>query len=793
MRLDNLFRLSFYVTLLLAIACLALAESFFLPEMAWCLPALVVIFVVAWRKEGVWVLGETAANHLGIVIALTTAAWILFRVPQTEEQILTSGVPWPAGLLPQLAPVLVILLVVKLFRPKRLPDFWVIQTIGLMMITLGCVLAYQETFGLLLLAYIASLLWCLMLFHFYREQRPAAAAGTPVALFDPVLQEPLEADAVRLPWRLLGLYPVALWLGVIMLTGLPLFLLMPRMAAQQWVPQKLSSSPARARAAMQTGVEPGIDLFRVGHIEPSPEEAFSVSVHDAEGRPCSLPHGTYWRTDVLDNYQRGRWQNWKIMEENQFSAPFLRPPPGAAPPPVHTEPPQTLLLRFTLRPVQAGDLVLAEPVEAPEQEGKVKKLAGINPRIGDRDSRLELFVPRPGCDALMSLVLTNRQLYHYSQELHVPAHLGRIPAAEISIRYRDYLLTQPVPEDIRDWTRELIKHLPGLRDGDRVFDKVDPSERLLPEHHAKIALALTKYLSTSGLFRYTLDLRRKDFNADPTADFLLNTKQGHCERYASGLALMLRGLGIPSRIVKGYRDAERKAEPAAPEQGKSETAGEYLIRQSRAHSWVQALVPDSGQWTWLLLDATPAAETVKGESFSLLAWLGQSLRDGRYFWYNFILEYNNDVQVASARSLGAEAQRGLRWAGRYAIWATPPLLLFWLVWYGRGFLHRAAPTTNSAAEKGGPLFYAQYLRVLADHFRLAPALGQTPLEFSHLASTVLHSDARTTAWAFLPTRLADALYRHRFAGEPLDVAEQSALTSLLSAVERALSTPAKIA
>ena len=36
-------------------------------------------------------------------------------------------------------------------------------------------------------------------------------------------------------------------------------------------------------------------------------------------------------------------------------------------------------------------------------------------------------------------------------------------------------------------------------------------------------------------------------------DFLVNVKQGHCERFASALALMLRSQGIPSRVVVGFR------------------------------------------------------------------------------------------------------------------------------------------------------------------------------------------------------------------------------------------------
>ncbi len=788
MRLDSLFGLAFYVTLGLAACCLTLAESFFLPWLGMCLPALFALFLLAWRKEGVWVLGETAANYLGIVIALTAVAWILLKMPQTEEQILASGVPWPAGLLPQLAPVLLILLVVKLFRPKRLPDFWIIQTIGLMMITLGCVLAYQETFGILLVTYVAALLWCLMLFHFYREQRLDAGAETAtVPLFDPAAPPSVSAH-LRLPWGMLGLYPVALWLAVIVLTSLPLFLIMPRSPTSQWVPQKLSSAAPRPRNN-QPGVEAGIDLYRVGHIDLGRDEAFTVKVRDKDGQPATLPISMYWRTDVLDHYQRGRWQNFRAVDEFKtfhHSKRRLRPMPGARPLP--NEPEFVLDLQFFLRPVKAGDLVLAEPIAIPEQEDLVKEVAGTQPRVGERDSRVPLFHLRPGTDTLIPYVLMPKQLYSYGQKLHLHKENDRVTVAEVTEEYRDSLLDQAVPEDVREWTRALIEHQPSLQPSDLEFelDPVtnNPTNKLLPQHHAKVARVLTKYLAMSGLFRYSLDLRRKDYNADPTSDFLLNTKQGHCERYASGLALMLRSLGIPARVVKGYRDHEKKIGP----EGEDPAESEYLIRQTQAHSWVQALVVEDGHWFWLTLDATPNLEEAKNDTFSLMAWLSQGMRDGRYFWYNFILEYNNDVQYTAVKSLGEELRRGVKWVGRYATYALVPLSLFWLVWYGRPLWPRRTPRAAAPerAESSAPAFYEKYLQLMAGHFGLTPQPGQTPLEFSRQAADTLRNDGRTHAWDLLPTRVTDALYRLRYAAEPLDAAEQTALTEQIAGLEQSI-------
>src|SRR5580658_8504673 len=64
------------------------------------------------------------------------------------------------------------------------------------------------------------------------------------------------------------------------------------------------------------------------------------------------------------------------------------------------------------------------------------------------------------------------------------------------------------------------------------------------------AVALERYLSTH--FGYTLELPRT-LPPDPLANFLFERKKGHCEYFASSMAVMLRSLGIPSRIVTGFR------------------------------------------------------------------------------------------------------------------------------------------------------------------------------------------------------------------------------------------------
>jgi hypothetical protein len=95
----------------------------------------------------------------------------------------------------------------------------------------------------------------------------------------------------------------------------------------------------------------------------------------------------------------------------------------------------------------------------------------------------------------------------------------------------------------------------------------------------------------------------------------------------------------------------------------------------------------------------------------------------------------------------------------------------------------------AGSERSGPVFYTRFLRVLADQFGLVPAAGQTPLEFSRRAAETLRSDPRTMDWAFLPTQLADALYRLRYGGQTLAADDLAALNAQIGSLERVIAVP----
>src|SRR5262249_24143660 len=178
---------------------------------------------------------------------------------------------------------------------------------------------------------------------------------------------------------------------------------------------------------------------------------------------------------------------------------------------------------------------------------------------------------------------------------------------------------------LRAWTHDvLIRLAQEGRYGLTPKHLAETADRsLLPQNRERVARALCEYLANSGEFSYSLNLRRQNRKIDPVLDFLTTVKQGHCERFASALALTLRSQGIPTRVVKGFRGAESQGD------------GTYVVRQSHAHSWVEALVPAeavNGRLAWLTLDPTPGNEAGAENGFGWARFWDQALINADYFW-----------------------------------------------------------------------------------------------------------------------------------------------------------------
>lgn len=141
------------------------------------------------------------------------------------------------------------------------------------------------------------------------------------------------------------------------------------------------------------------------------------------------------------------------------------------------------------------------------------------------------------------------------------------------------------------------------------------------------AKKIERYLREN--YTYSLSVSRPPDGINPIEDFLFNTKKGYCEYYATAMVLMLRSLNIPSRITTGYAG------------GEINEYGDYLIvRQSDAHSWVEALIDD----IWIISDPTPSLSLNAPSTFTLYLDLL------RMQWYRYVIAFSFSDQKEMVRS-----------------------------------------------------------------------------------------------------------------------------------------------
>jgi transglutaminase-like putative cysteine protease len=141
-------------------------------------------------------------------------------------------------------------------------------------------------------------------------------------------------------------------------------------------------------------------------------------------------------------------------------------------------------------------------------------------------------------------------------------------------------------------------------------------------------LFIEQYLKKT--YAYSLTTAAPPGGMSPVEDFLFSSKRGYCEHFAASMVVMLRGLGIPSRIVTGFYGGERNE------------YGDYIIvRQSDAHSWVEALTEE----TWKRYDPTPAVPALRPPEALLL------LDSVKMFWDRYVVGFSSTDQKRLARKL----------------------------------------------------------------------------------------------------------------------------------------------
>jgi transglutaminase-like putative cysteine protease len=266
------------------------------------------------------------------------------------------------------------------------------------------------------------------------------------------------------------------------------------------------------------------------------------------------------------------------------------------------------------------------------------------------------------------------------------------------------------------------------------------------------ARRLTAWLSRELAYTRVLEATA----SDPLEDFLFERRSGNCEYFAAALAVMLRTLGIPSRVVNGFQ------------RGEWNPYGRYfMVRLRDAHSWVEVFVDGAG---WVTLDPTPrdAGEAAPAGA-SVALWFDAL----RMSWYRYVVTYSFHDQAAAVESVRRAAWSWSAAALRPREWREVPrgalaavALVVATVVAAAGWRRRRSVTAGVAV----PGFYARALRLLARR-GLVPGVGETAREFARRAGTA--------PWAAPLVPLTGAYERVRFGSAVLTPAERAVVEAAL--------------
>ncbi len=488
------------------------------------------------------------------------------------------------------------IVVIKLFSVRRERDLVYLAVLAFGLLLFAVVLTvdtlFLGTFALFLLAAMATFISMEM----RRSERNALVAPLP----------PRRSGAF---YRWLA--GVAVTLGALTLAGSVLiFLVLPRLSSAGYL------RSLGVQSSIFSGFSNEVRLGGIGQIQQS--DAVIMHVQLLYGK---LPEDVKWRGIALANFDGHRWWNTPQPRVTQAMGntpvDLTRAVPaafysGAAPLPRVP----TMRYRVVMEPLGL-DLFFLAPV--PMQVSGNYRYVGLtqdgsvfNEPLSDGDASRPMSVYAADADTR-----NPEPFVRESRSTDYPPRVSHL-----------YLQLPNVDPRIRDLARRVTAPAGS--------------------NYAR-ARAIESYLKTN--FTYTLQLPGAN-EPDPLASFLFQRKRGHCEYFASSMAIMLRTQGIPARVVNGFRGGEY-----------NDLTGSYIVRERDAHSWVEAYFPEFG---WVTFDPTPSGpQAVSGGALSRLELYLDAAGE---LWREWVVNYDFSHQMRLSNQISVttgSVQSSFRiWWGR---------------------------------------------------------------------------------------------------------------------------------
>ena len=281
-----------------------------------------------------------------------------------------------------------------------------------------------------------------------------------------------------------------------------------------------------------------------------------VNLTDRPIFEAEIGRRVYWRGASFDMYTGRGWQNTDdelvIIERNQALG----------------EPPITMYgeITATIRPLETDQ----DAIFGPPQPVRVSVPTNADASRVTKQGELSISM------------LRSRVPFNRGSTYQVVSGMSAAPLAELQAAGTAY------PE----WVRDRFLQLP---------DEFPSSVRKLAEsvtanHDTPLdkAIAVENFLRG---YKYNQQIDAPPPDADAVEHFLLKSKEGYCDYYASAMVTMLRSVGVPARFVVGYTPGDY----IQPEELMPMTSGTYRVLERNAHAWPEVYFP---QYGWIQFEPT---------------------------------------------------------------------------------------------------------------------------------------------------------------------------------------------
>jgi protein-glutamine gamma-glutamyltransferase len=467
--------------------------------------------------------------------------------------------------------------VVKLFQEKQDSDWVWIYAIAFFEVLLASSLTIDMTFILSLVLFLFFFVATLGAFEIRRSHRHVGRVEEE--------DHVTRGDGPRPVRRVRNLVAISgAQLGLVVLVAIPIFYIMPRFSGG-------AIGSALGQPQNLTGFSETVRLGDVGQIKESEIVVMRIALDKNPGRTIR------WRGVTLDIYDGERWSD----AVPRFT--LLTPHPGTR---------QFVISRDAIRPEsELNQTIILEGIDTDTlfaAQMPVTLEATLRAVRVDDSSRTLRGPIHPGA----------RFSYRVRSDIERPS--AEVLSRDESTDYPEFVrrFDLLVPDTLDPRVGELARAIVG--DATTSFEKARRVERYLKDNYG-----------------YSLELRRSDRSLDPVADFLINTRVGHCEYFASSMVLLLRSVDVPCRLVNGFQMGEY-----------NDIADTYVVRQADAHSWVEVYF--AGPDRWVEFDPTPSAGLNQYGMTSLADYMRQTAEAAQMFWIQYVVGLDDVEQVSMIRA-----------------------------------------------------------------------------------------------------------------------------------------------